>query len=455
MAQPGLLLDDRYRLDNRIAAGGMGEVWRGTDLLLGRVVAVKLMRQQDAEGLARFRAEARYAALLQHPNIALVYDYWEGAPPGQPYLIMELVDGPSLAQILTRGPLNPARAMNVIAQAAAGLQVAHAAGLVHRDIKPGNLLVSSAGEVKIGDFGIARADGSATLTRTGLVIGTAAYLAPERVSGAPATPAADLYALGVVAHECLTGEPPFGGEPVAVAFAHLQQPLPPLPPSVPAEVARLVADLTAKDPLARPVTAGAVAARANRLQARLTGPDSPARTGQAATSGPATGSLLPPGRPAGRGTVPRSTAVEAAPGIGSGGQAPRGGRLRLPLQAAAGLGGLVAAGLAGWLVLAPGPAAPHPAVTRPRQVLPRSAPPSRPPSEPARGLVSAGQQPQPAASVAASPAPSPTLARVPSPSPPGPAGHGTPSASPAAPTTAPPATSSPQPTPTAGPVPAG
>ena len=150
MAQPGLLLDDRYRLDEHIAAGGMGEVWRGTDLLLNRQIAVKLMRPhyaQDAEGLARFRAEARYAASLQHPNIAVVYDYWEGDPPGQPYLVMELVNGPSLAGLVERGPMPPGPVMDVVAQTAAGLQAAHAAGLVHRDIKPGNLLIAPGGHV--------------------------------------------------------------------------------------------------------------------------------------------------------------------------------------------------------------------------------------------------------------------------------------------------------------------
>jgi serine/threonine protein kinase len=251
---PGSVLRHRYRLDGCIALGGVGEVWRGTDLVLERVVAVKLLRPeyaQDEECLARFRAEGRHAALLSHPNIAQVYDYVEKAPPLAGFLVMELVDGQSLARLLAGGSMDPARTMGIIAQAADGLQAAHAAGLIHRDIKPGNLLVSPDDHVKITDFGIAQAPGSARVTRTGMLVGTAAYLAPERASGGPATPASDLYSLGVVAYECLTGQAPFGGEPLAVALAHIQQAIPPLPPSMPAAVAALVTDLTAKDPAAR------------------------------------------------------------------------------------------------------------------------------------------------------------------------------------------------------------
>lgn len=251
-ASPGVPLDGRYRLDAPIAAGGMGEVWRATDLVLDRPVAVKMLRPGYAareEDLARFRAEARHAGLLSHPGIAKVYDYRDGDPP---YLVMELVDGPSLARLLDNGPVAPALTMSLIAQAARALQAAHAAGLVHRDIKPGNMLISRGRYVKITDFGIAHAAGSAPLTRPGVLMGTAAYLAPERAAGRPATPAADLYALGIVAYQCLSGRVPFHGDPLAVALAHREQPLPPLPSSVPADVAALVADLTAKDPSARP-----------------------------------------------------------------------------------------------------------------------------------------------------------------------------------------------------------
>jgi hypothetical protein len=263
------LLADRYRLETQIAAGGVGEVWRATDTVLARPVAVKVLRTEYAghpETLERFRAEARHAGSLSHPAIARVYDYFEPVPPDPPFLVMELVNGPSLAAVLADGPLDPGQTMDVVAQVAAGLQAAHAAGLVHRDIKPANLLLGPGGQVKITDFGIANVAGSAPVTRTGAVIGTPNYLAPERVAGASATPAADLYSLGVVAYECLTGGPPFSGSPVEVAFAHRDRQLPAFPVTVPAEVARLVADLTAKDPAARPASADEVAARASQLR---------------------------------------------------------------------------------------------------------------------------------------------------------------------------------------------
>jgi serine/threonine-protein kinase len=272
LSQASYVLADRYRLDDRIAAGGMGEVWRAFDLVLGRPVAVKLLRDEYAqhpETLERFRAEARHTAAVSHPGIAQMYDYGEPGPGQPPFLVMELVEGASLTQLLARGPLDPARVMDMVAQAAAGLYAAHAAGLVHRDIKPGNLLVSPDGSVKITDFGIAYAAGSAPLTRTGALIGTPAYLAPERVAGAPAGPASDLYSLGIVAYECLAGAQPFTGTPVEVALAHQYQSLPPLPPAVPLPAAALVAELTARDPAARPADAGEVAARAARLRDAL------------------------------------------------------------------------------------------------------------------------------------------------------------------------------------------
>jgi serine/threonine-protein kinase len=269
LSQASFVLAGRYRLGGRIAAGGMGEVWRAVDLVLDRAVAVKLLRDEYAqhpETLARFRAEARHAAAVSHRGIAQVYDYDEAGPGQPPFLVMELVDGPSLTQLLARGPLGLARALDVVAQAAAGLGAAHEAGLVHRDIKPGNLLVGPGGTVKITDFGIAYAAGSAPLTRTGTLIGTPAYLAPERVAGGSAGPASDLYSLGIVAYECLAGAPPFTGTPMEVALAHQYQSLPPLPPRVPLPVAALVADLTARDPALRPASASEVAARAGRLR---------------------------------------------------------------------------------------------------------------------------------------------------------------------------------------------
>jgi eukaryotic-like serine/threonine-protein kinase len=273
MAAPGsVVLGRRYALEEKIGAGGYSEVWRGTDVVLARQVAIKLLHlgyAQHTEALARFRAEAQHAGALAHENIARVYDYGEPDPPQPPFLVMEFIDGPSLAGALPCGPLDPARTMDIVAQTASGLHAAHLAGLVHRDVKPGNLLLAPGGIVKITDFGIAHAADSAPMTGTGQLIGTPGYLAPERAMGAQATAASDLYSLGVVAYECLAGAPPFTGLALAVALAHHERPLPPLPGHVPAEVATLVLDLTAKDPAARPHSAGAVAARARELAGRL------------------------------------------------------------------------------------------------------------------------------------------------------------------------------------------
>lgn len=287
-------LGDRYRLDDRIGAGGMGEVWRATDVVLNRPVAVKLLRPeltQHEDDLARFRAEARSAASVPHPCIVQVYDYCEDDSCGRPYLVMELVDGKSLDRLLDSQPLGAAPTLRIIAQAAQGLAVAHGAGLVHRDVKPQNLLVTPNGQVKITDFGIARAAGSAPVTGAGMMLGTPAYLAPERAMGQAATPAADLYALGIVAYRCLAGRLPFTGEPLAVMLACQQQPLPSLPPSVPPEVAALVAQLTAKDPRARPAGAAQVAARARQLHAALATMATPPGALAAGPSGTPPGAL--------------------------------------------------------------------------------------------------------------------------------------------------------------------
>ena len=269
MAQAGTVLGGRYVLDDQIGYGGYGEVWRATDTVLTRPVAVKLLHprySQRSEALARFRAEARHAGGLSHENIAQVFDYGEPADGQPPYLVMELVDGPSLETVLTGGPLDDSRTMDIVAQAAAGLQAAHAAGMIHRDIKPGNLLLAPGGTVKITDFGIAHTIGSAPLTATGELIGTPGYLAPERAMGERATPASDLYSLGMLAYECLAGAPPFRGTPLEVALAHRDRPLPPLPPSVAVGVAALVMRLAAKDPARRPNDAAEVAVWAGLLR---------------------------------------------------------------------------------------------------------------------------------------------------------------------------------------------
>lgn len=251
----------RYRLDSRIATGGMGEVWRGTDTALDRPVAVKLLKHEyadDATFRSRFETEARHAAALQHPGIAAVFDVGESQASGvadgsgipRPFLVMELVDGQPLSALLRPGQsLDAAAVRDLLAQAGDAIGAAHRAGIVHRDIKPANLLVTPDRKVKITDFGIARASEGLGLTGTGQVMGTPQYLSPEQARGEVATSASDVYSLGVVAFECLAGRRPFEAEsPVATALAHIQQPVPDLPPAVPADLAVVVRRALAKDP---------------------------------------------------------------------------------------------------------------------------------------------------------------------------------------------------------------
>ncbi|MGI8450577.1 MAG: serine/threonine-protein kinase, partial [Streptosporangiaceae bacterium] len=299
---PTTELTGRYHLQELIAAGGMGEVWRAEDEALGRPVAVKLLRPEYARDeltLLRFRAEARHAGWLNHPGIAQVYDYQDATPDRPAYLVMELVNGPSLAGVLAGGPLDARRTADVLAQAAEALHAAHTAGVLHRDIKPGNLLIGPDGTVKVTDFGIAQSSQAGHLTRTGTLVGTTGYLAPERVAGRPAPTASELSALGIVGYEWLTGDPPFQGEPLQVALAHRDQDLPGLPPSCLSQpggtgLAALITGLTAKDPAGRPATAALVAGEARRIRDGLTGPgDVPAPTRPDQAPPPA-----PPARPA-------------------------------------------------------------------------------------------------------------------------------------------------------------
>ncbi|HEX6448472.1 MAG TPA: serine/threonine-protein kinase [Trebonia sp.] len=266
------LLDRRYQLLDRIAAGGMGEVWRGSDEMLGRPIAIKLLHANhagDEQFRARFRAEARYAGSLSHPGIARVFDYGEHSPLGGPYLVMELVNGEPLSAILERlSRLSPDTVLDIVAQAARALDVAHHAGIVHRDIKPGNLLIMADGTTKITDFGIAKArsEREANLTATGIVMGTAMYVSPEQATGSQLTGSSDIYSLGVVAYECLAGRPPFVAEaPLAIAIMHKHDPVPPLPSDVPRDVADLVMSMLAKTPDGRPEDASRLADRAERL----------------------------------------------------------------------------------------------------------------------------------------------------------------------------------------------
>ena len=205
----GITLGGRFQLTTRIAIGGMGEVWKAKDLILGRIVAIKVLKEEytgDPGFLQRFRAEARHTALLNHVGIANVFDY--GEEEGSAYLVMELVPGQPLSSIIEHEQvLSPDRTLSMIAQTARALAVAHAQGLVHRDIKPGNLLITPDGRVKVTDFGIARLADQVPLTQTGQVMGTAQYLAPEQATGQTATGASDIYSLGVIGYECLTGPP--------------------------------------------------------------------------------------------------------------------------------------------------------------------------------------------------------------------------------------------------------
>ena len=292
MTRTGLILDDRYQLAEPIAAGGVGQVWRASDLLLDREVAVKLLRPEYADHpdtLERFRAEAKHAGSLTHPCVARVYDYGNAGPAIPPYLVMEYVNGPSLADMLAVDPVHPVLALDVAAQAAAGLDAAHRIGLVHRDVKPGNILIGADGLVKITDFGIAHAAGSAPVTGPGLVMGTTQYMAPERIAGGQATPASDLYALGILIYECLTGLPPYDGGTAEVMAGHLYLPMPPLPAGVPPELGELITRLTAKDPAARLSDAAEVAAIATRLRDALAA-DAGLTVAAPAYAGAATGS---------------------------------------------------------------------------------------------------------------------------------------------------------------------
>ncbi|KQQ06105.1 MULTISPECIES: protein kinase domain-containing protein [unclassified Rathayibacter] len=265
----GLTFGGRYELQSRIAIGGMGEVWQATDLVIGRTIAIKILKDEylgDPGFLERFRAEARHAALVNHEGIANVYDY--GEEDGSAYLVMELVPGEALSTVLERERvLSTDKVLDIVAQTALALHAAHAAGLVHRDVKPGNLLITPDGRVKITDFGIARIADQVPLTATGQVMGTVQYLSPEQASGQPASPATDIYSLGIVAYECLAGRRPFTGESqVAIAMAQINDTPPELPVTVAEPVRNLVYSCIAKKPADRPATAAHLARAAQALR---------------------------------------------------------------------------------------------------------------------------------------------------------------------------------------------
>ncbi len=247
----------------------MGEVWKAQDLVLGRIVAIKILKEEytgDPGFRERFRAEARHTALLNHVGIANVFDY--GEEEGSAYLVMELVPGEPLSAILERDHvLSSDRTLSIIAQTARALAVAHAQGLVHRDVKPGNLLITPDGRVKVTDFGIARLADQVPLTQTGQVMGTAQYLAPEQATGQVATGSSDIYALGVIGYECITGHRPFSGESqIAIALAQVNDAPPPLPDTLPTPVRALLMSMLAKDPANRPANALKLAEAAEAIR---------------------------------------------------------------------------------------------------------------------------------------------------------------------------------------------
>ncbi|WP_234477369.1 serine/threonine-protein kinase [Streptomyces sp. MBT65] len=254
-----VLIAGRYRLNTTIGRGAMGEVWQAYDELAGRPVAVKLLHSQNSEptATARFRLEAQTAGRLSHPHVVGVLDF--GEQEGRLYLVMELVDGDSLAHVLTQAGSLPAEDVaRIAAHSAAGLTAAHEQGIVHRDIKPGNLLVDADGSVKIGDFGIAHFvnDPNGALTATGQIVGTSLYIAPERALGQPAGPPSDVYSLGCVLYQLLTGNPPFrASSPIAVLHHHLDTaPVPPreLGVRIPPAFENYLLGLLAKRPEDRP-----------------------------------------------------------------------------------------------------------------------------------------------------------------------------------------------------------
>ncbi len=305
----------------------MGEVWRGTDTVLSRPVAVKVLKPEyadDALFRTRFETEARHAGSLHHPGIASVFDFGEASPVDgsttpRPFLVMELVEGQPLSNLLRPdAPMDPEVVRDLLGQAAVALGAAHKTGIVHRDVKPGNLIITPDRRTKVTDFGIARAAEGMSLTETGQVMGTPAYISPEQAEGKRATAASDVYALGVVAFECLAGRKPFLADtPVATAIAHLREPVPDLPDTVPADLAAVVRRSMAKDPAERyadgeafaaalrdPVGAAAAAGAATVVApvvAGLPDDDEPTRTQVIApvpAASPASPCPVPPSPPA-------------------------------------------------------------------------------------------------------------------------------------------------------------
>jgi eukaryotic-like serine/threonine-protein kinase len=345
------MLADRYRQVRRIASGGMGTVYEGVDERLGRRVAIKFLKEEYAEDplfVERFGREARAAASLDHPNIAQVFD--AGQHGGRHFIVMEFLEGEDLGQMLREDDRLPADvAVSVTTQVCSALAAAHMAGIVHRDIKPGNVLMRADGRVKVTDFGIAQVQGQASLTGAGLGLGTARYLSPEQACGQAVTPASDLYSAGVLLFQMLTGKVPFNGEsPVAVALSHIREEVPSVhdfAPEVPPPLAEVVATATAKEPQNRYADAAQMGAALRKALA-----SSHAAATASTTDLPAAAEA--PDLPAVPDLPPAAdlpAAVEA-PGVLRRPAAPR----RALLVAAAALL-LVGALTVGWLVLSGGP----------------------------------------------------------------------------------------------------
>jgi eukaryotic-like serine/threonine-protein kinase len=278
---PGDVVSERYRLERRLGSGATAAVWRARDRDLGRIVALKVLRGDEVvpELASRFQREATILGRLSHPNVVPVLA--TGNHEGRPYLVMELVEGEPLSQVLRKGPMPIDQAVDLVAAVASGLAAAHQAGVVHRDIKPANIVRGDGGVPRLVDFGIARADDLTQITSPDVVVGTAAYLSPEQARGELPGPASDIYSLGCVLYEALTGTAPFtGGSAVALAYRHVHElPQPPSArrPDLPAALDDVVCRCLEKDPARRHASADELA---GDLRAALSAP-----AGEATTAG--------------------------------------------------------------------------------------------------------------------------------------------------------------------------